>query len=79
MIDWGVIVAQWNVGRVMRVAESVKDHASLTELLVKLQNTFIVPREQHLKAYREKTRAGAGENEVPPGTPPTHHVPQGPF
>jgi hypothetical protein len=56
LADWGVIVAQSSygrVGRVVNVAESVHSHAWLVELLVTLQNTFIVPRDRLLREFRE--------------------------
>ncbi len=63
LADWGVIVAQSNVGRVVCVAESLTDHAWLVELLVRLQNTFIAPRDAMVRTFREaesKRRAHEG-------------------
>jgi hypothetical protein len=60
MLDWGVIVAQSNEGRVVRVAESVADHAMLVELLVKLQTTFVAPRPKILREFQ-----AARENSEP--------------
>lgn len=56
LADWGVIIAQSTVGRVVKVAESVDDHASLVELLVKLQNLFITPRDATLRKLRDAER-----------------------
>lgn len=56
LADWGVIVAQSSVGRVVKVAESLDNHASLIELLVKLQNLFVVPRDATLRRLREAER-----------------------
>ncbi len=53
LADWGVIVAQSSVGRVVNVAESVHSHAWLVELLVTLQNTFILPRDRLLREFHE--------------------------
>lgn len=63
--DWGVIIAQSAVGRVLRVAESVDDRAWLIELLIKLQNMFIEPREAMLQAVAE---AAAAKSIGPPPT-----------
>ncbi len=52
-LDWGVIVAQSSVGRIVLVAESVDEQAWLIELLVKLQTTFIAPRDDMLQALKE--------------------------
>jgi hypothetical protein len=71
MTDWGVVVAQSNTGRVMKIAESVGDYARLVEILVKLQTTFIEPRDRTIKAFRaglDNPTARGGEaatNEVP--------------
>ena len=62
--DWGVIIAQSSVGRVLRVAESVNDHAWLVELLVRLQNTFVAPRDSITQAFRE----AAQKRSAPAGT-----------
>lgn len=80
MPDWGVIVAQSNIGRVVGVAESVHDHAGLVELLVKLQNTFVVPREPKMRAFRDAAKARARDAED--GSPAGHlaqDVPVKPF
>jgi hypothetical protein len=58
MTDWGVIIAQSSVGRVLRVAESVRDHAQLVELLAVLQNAFVAPRIRLLRAIREASQPG---------------------
>jgi hypothetical protein len=42
--DWGVIIAQSRVGRVLCVAESVRDRVWLVELLAILQRTFVENR-----------------------------------
>ena len=80
MLDWGVIIAQSNTGRIVRVAESVRDHAGLVELLVKLQNTFVTGREVRLKAFRDaiKTRTNVSGSGLPVGHP-TEDVPVKPF
>ena len=52
-LDWGVIVAQSSVGRIVLVAQSVDEQAWLIELLVKLQTTFIAPRDAMLRALTE--------------------------
>ncbi|MEQ1577667.1 MAG: hypothetical protein ABL894_08440, partial [Hyphomicrobium sp.] len=75
-LDWGVIVAQSSVGRIVLVAESLHEQAWLIELLVKLQTTFIGPRDamlQTLKDTEQKRRAhdataghkGASTDEAP--------------
>lgn len=48
--DWGVIIAQSSIGRVVLVAQSVNDKAWLIELLSRLQTTFIEQREAMLQA-----------------------------
>ena len=53
LADWGVIVAQSSIGRIVLVAESLSEQAWLIELLVKLQNTFILPRDDMLQSLRE--------------------------
>lgn len=63
LADWGVIIAQSSTGRVVRVAESVHSHAMLVELLVKLQNTFILPREKILQEFREAERKRRAQDE----------------
>jgi hypothetical protein len=73
MLDWGVIIAQSNLGRVVRVAESVHDHAWLVELLVKLQNTFIADREKTQKAFKARIRDIGG------GSPSEDDTPIKPF
>lgn len=52
-LDWGVVVAQSSVGRILLVAQSLSDQAWLIELLVKLQTTFIGPRDAMLRALKE--------------------------
>lgn len=52
-LDWGVIIAQSSVGRIVLVAQSVDEQAWLIELLVKLQTTFIGPRDAMLRALKE--------------------------
>lgn len=42
--DWGVIIAQSNTGRVLRVAESIGERLWLVELLILLQRTFVEDR-----------------------------------
>ena len=75
-LDWGVIVAQSSVGRIVLVAQSLDEQAWLIELLVKLQTTFIGPRDGMLQALKEaehKRRAhdtstgrrGASADEAP--------------
>lgn len=54
VVDWGVIIAQSSVGRIVRVAESVHNHAWLIELLVKLQNTFVGRRDSMLRELQER-------------------------
>ena len=79
-LDWDVIIAQSSVGRVVRVAESIDDHAWLVELLVNLQNTFIVPREAMLKSFRDATAAKSGANDpASSGGPAAQAVPVKPF
>lgn len=80
MLDWGVIIAQSNTGRIVRVAESVHDHAGLIELLVKLQNTFVTGREVRLKVFRDAVKARS--NVIGSGSPsgnPAQDVPVKPF
>lgn len=67
-LDWGVIVAQSSVGRIVLVAQSLGEQAWLIELLVKLQTTFIGPRDAMLRALKEaeqKRRA----HDAPAGRP----------
>lgn len=52
-LDWGVIVAQSSVGRIVLVAQSLNEQAWLIELLVKLQTTFIGPRDAMLRTLKE--------------------------
>jgi hypothetical protein len=61
LADWGVIIAQSNIGRVVPVAETVHSHAWLVELLVKLQNTFIAPRDKIMRDFREAEQKRAPE------------------
>jgi hypothetical protein len=72
MLDWGVIIAQSNEGRVIRVAESVGDHAMLTELLVKLQTTFIAPRPGLLREFEAAKEAAENRQhgDLPPRATP---------
>ena len=59
MPDWGVIVAQSKVPRVVKVAESVNDHAGLVELLSALQQVFTgQSRERILAAFAEASAEG---------------------
>jgi hypothetical protein len=58
-LDWGTIIAQSRTGRVMRVAETLSDHAVLVELLITLQNTFIAPRAAMLREFNSaRSRTG---------------------
>ncbi len=61
LADWGVIIAQSNIGRVVAVAETVHSHAWLVELLVKLQNTFIAPRDKIMRDFLEAEQKRAPE------------------
>jgi hypothetical protein len=70
LADWGVIIAQSTVGRVVKVAESVTGHASLIELLVQLQNLFVMPRDATLRRLREAERGN-----LPKSTPNTGQAP----
>jgi hypothetical protein len=76
LADWGVIIAQSTVGRVVKVAESINGHATLIELLVQLQNLFVMPRDATLRRLREAERGNlpkstqssvkvTAENDVP--------------
>jgi hypothetical protein len=64
LVDWGVIVAQSNIGRVLGVAESVHSQAWLVELLVKLQNTFIAPRDKIMQDLREAAQKRRAHDET---------------
>jgi hypothetical protein len=63
MLDWGVIVAQSSVGRIVLVAQSVDEQAWLIELLVKLQATFIAPRDAMLRALKEAEHKRRADDE----------------
>jgi hypothetical protein len=79
-LDWGVIIAQSNVGRIIRVAESVYDHAGLIELLVTLQNTFITPREEMLRDFREPEPVDqTAQRQASRSDPASQEVPVAPF
>jgi hypothetical protein len=67
LADWGVIIAQSSVGRVALVAESLHEQAWLIELLVRLQNTFVGPRESMLQAVRDaaaEKRGGSSDEKA---------------
>jgi len=77
LADWGVIVTQSSEGPVVRVAESVSDHAWLVKLLVILQNTFIAPREAILQDLRDKDEPSSKPDSDPGSRP--GDVPLKPF
>jgi hypothetical protein len=63
MLDWGVIVAQSSVSGIVLVAQSVDEQAWLIELLVKLQTTFIAPRDAMLRALKEAQHKRRADDE----------------
>lgn len=81
LADWGVIVAQSSVGRVVKVAESVHEQAWLVELLVTLQNTFIAPRDVMIRQMREaqQLRERAQRKSSDPGSSDPGAVPKRSF
>lgn len=81
LADWGVIVAQTSVGRVVKVGESVYEHAWLVELLVTLQNTFIAPRDEMIRKMHEAAKMGEREQQKSTDTvgSDTGAVPNRPF
>ena len=73
MPDWDVIIAQSSVPRVVNVAESMNDHASMVELLTLLQQNFAGPaRDKAISAFEEAKREAA-----PGGVADTPTLPKG--
>jgi hypothetical protein len=76
LIDWDVIIVQSSKGRVVKVAQSVGDHASLVELLGELQVTFIEGRAAALRTYQAGKDAAFSAT---PGAASATDVPARPF
>jgi hypothetical protein len=76
LIDWDVIIVQSSKGRVVEVAQSVGDHASLVELLGQLQITFIEGRAAALRTYKAENDAAFSAT---PGAASVADVPVQPF
>lgn len=54
--DWDVIIAQARQPRLVKVAESVNDHASMVELLARLQITFTGQNRDEIVSTWKRTR-----------------------
>jgi hypothetical protein len=68
--DWGVIILQSSVGKVIRVAESVHEQAQLTELLVLLQRVFVEDRPRVLARIEAAAKMSNVETDTPLGVLP---------